>query len=213
MGSTISVDRDRLVSLLGSLAGYPNPDDPDDPDNPGGPRITPEWVQVLGQGVPWVLGPGVPWLGHGVPWVLGNPVPWALGPHPEPWLVFGPSPEPWQLAAYSARYAGLVAALLVGSALQTHATARAMGEDLAERSLDSIRQHVFQVVDDYCGTPPRHVRLPSPWPFPKGEPRPLDLVSAGLAFQHGARSVGNEALGGVLGEAAQRLLDRALNVG
>jgi hypothetical protein len=206
MGSTISVDRDRLVSLLGSLAGYPNPDDPDDPDNPGGPRITPEWLQVLGQGVPWVLG-------QGAPRVLSHPVSWVPGPWSDPWLVFGPHPEPWRLASYSARYASLVATLLVGSALQTHATARAIGEDLAQRSLDSIRRNVFQVVDDYCGTPPRHVRLPSPWPFPEGEPRPLDLICAGLAFQHGARSVEDGALGGVLGEAAQQLLDRALNVG
>jgi hypothetical protein len=209
MGSTITIDRDRLVTLLSGLAGYPNPDDPDDPDNPGGPRIIPEWLQVLRpMPEPWVFGP---WPD---PWVFGpQPDPWgAFRPFPEPWAL-RPSPQPWRLASYSARYAGLVATLLVSSALQTHATARALGGDLAEQSLDSAKRHVFEVVDDYCGTPPRHVKLPPRWPFPKGEPGPLDLVSAGLAFQFGARSVADEALGGVFDEAAQRLLDRALNLG
>jgi hypothetical protein len=37
MGDVISVDRQRLLSTLADLVGYPNPDDPGDPDNPFGP--------------------------------------------------------------------------------------------------------------------------------------------------------------------------------
>lgn len=37
MSGMISVDRRALVSILGQLAGYPNPDDPGDPGDPLGP--------------------------------------------------------------------------------------------------------------------------------------------------------------------------------
>jgi hypothetical protein len=116
---------------------------------------------------------------------------------------------------YSARYAAVLTTSVIGSALQTHAMASDISEDLASRSLDTTKQRISELLDDFCGTPPRFPKWPwpRPVPLPEGEPRPVDLANAGLAFRQATRSTADQALQSIFGEASQRLVDRALNVG
>ena len=111
MDELISVNRQRLLSTLADLVGYPNPDDPGDPDNPFGPYG------------PWGPVTRGDWL-H-----LAGPVPdpWLVfGPHPDPWRFGGPGPQPWRVGVV---YASRVAALRAGIAVQGVALARSTAGD------------------------------------------------------------------------------------
>jgi hypothetical protein len=195
MGDVISIDRQHLLSTLADLVGYPNPDDPGDPDNPFGPYgpwgpvIRSDWLQVAGP-VP------DPWL--------------VFGPQPDPWRLMGPGPQPWRVGvAYSSRIAALTAA----AAVQGVSVARsATGDD--GRAHEAARASLAKLVDDYCGTPPRHPPIPGVrFPPPKSEPTPADLTAAALTLHQAGHMVADEALAGMFRDASAQLADRALAAG
>ena len=195
MGDVISVDRQRLLSTLADLVGYPNPDDPGDPDNPFGPYgpwgpvIRGDWLHVAGP-VP------DPWL--------------VFGPHPDPWRLVGPGPQPWRAGAV---YAQRISAITAAVAVQGVSVARSTtGNDC--QALEAVRASLAQLVDDYCGTPPRHPPIPGiRFPPPKSEPRPTDLIAAALTLYQAGRMVAEEALAAAFQDAGERLAVHALGAG
>jgi hypothetical protein len=80
---------------------------------------------------------------------------------------------------------------------------------------------VSQYVDDFCGT-----KWPRPFPFPPnpprpwwwrdfdpGEPRPIDLIAAGLEFYNAAKALKGTELQGVFEDASNKLIQTGLNAG
>ena len=86
------------------------------------------------------------------------------------------------------------------------------GGEHSEGTIETIRRHIREFVDDYCGTGPR--RWPLPWPFPLGfdpaELNPIDLLIAGAQFQKAADSVAEGPLQADYSAAADRLLKTGL---
>jgi hypothetical protein len=195
MDDVISVDRQRLLSTLADLVGYPNPDDPGDPDDPFGPHgpwgpvIRGDWLLVAGP-VP------DPWL--------------VFGPHPDPWRLVGPGPQPWRVGIV---YAQRIAAITAAAAVQGVSVARsATGDD--GRAHEAARASLSRLVDDYCGTPPRHPPIPGlRFPPPKREPGPADLVAAALALHQAGRMMAEEGLAGMFKDAGAQLAVHALGAG
>jgi len=130
--------------------------------------------------------------------VMLNPQP--LPPQPE--LQRSSSvPVPWRSA--------LVARAVIDQSVAQYRFAEVMGGgEHSEGAIETIRRHIREFVDDYCGTGAR--RWPLPWPFPLGlDPAdldPIDLLVAGAQFQKAADSVADGPLQADYSAAADRLL-------
>ena len=79
---------------------------------------------------------------------------------------------------------------------------------------------VNQFVDDYCGTKwprfPFPPNPPQPWwwrDFDPGEPRPIDLIAAGLEFYNAAKAVKGTELQATFEDASNKLIQTGLNAG
>ena len=183
MEGTFTVTKTSLVKLLDGVL-YPNPDFPGDPTNPWGPQGT--------------VGPLIQGLQHVLAMVLLNPQP--LPPQSE--LQRSDSvPVPWRSA--------LVARAVIDHSVAQYRFAEVVGGgEHSEGTIETIRRHIREFVDDYCGTGAR--RWPLPWPFPLGldpaELNPIDLLVAGAQFQKAADSVANSPLQADYSAAADRLL-------
>ena len=183
MDGTLTVTKASLVKLLDGVL-YPNPDDPGDPTNPWGPYDP--------------VGPVIPGLQHVLAMVLLNPQP--LPPQVEAQRS-GSVSVPWRSA--------LVARAVIDQSVAQYRFAEVMGGgEHSEGAIETIRRHIREFVDDYCGTGAR--RWPLPWPFPLGldpaELNPIDLLVAGAQFQKAADSVANSPLQADYSAAADRLL-------
>ena len=131
-----------------------------------------------------------------------RPLPPREGPHPDPWRAAEGRPVPWRLTVASV---GALEALV-----SMHAAASVAAD--AERARKAVSARFRAAVDDFCGTPPRY-RFPFP-PFPpRGDDAdvlPADALAAAAVFHAAFLAVRDEALGADLGQAAERLLGRAL---
>jgi len=99
-------------------------------------------------------------------------------------LVEEPVPSPWRTAYPSP--AQQAVALLI-SAATAKETASAMTDGVAAKQVaTSADASIAEVIDDYCGTPPRKV----PWPFPGPPPWVWEIASqltvAANALQEGS---------------------------
>lgn len=165
-------------------------------------------VRLLDAGLPRDDDPG-PWGPFGPimrfalrdwSWVMLNPQPLPPDPPPERWR-FGPQPEPWH-AAFLARQ---VIARLVAEAQFGEVAAGGSGSGQGE----VVHAHVFEFVDDFCGTRPP--RWPRPWPWPPTrDPRGLDLLMAGAQFQKAADAMGDNPLQADFAAAADRFFSVGL---
>lgn len=85
--------------------------------------------------------------------------------------------------------------------------------------LANARALIAQYVEDYCGN-----RWPRPFPFPPepprpwwwrefepGEPRPIDLIAAGLEFYYASKAVKGNDLQPIFEDASNRLIRTGLN--
>jgi hypothetical protein len=121
-----------------------------------------------------------------------DPVPWRthLGPVPDPWRT-DPSPTPWTPAV---------------SALVAAVNAQQLAANVEEGSVrtqleQSASASIAQVLDDYCGTPPRRI----PWPFPGPPPWVFAIASELNAIANTATDAGmREGLLKVAGQVLQR---------
>jgi len=187
MDATLTITKASLVKLLDGML-YPNPDFPGDPTNPWGPYGP--------------IGPLIQGLQHHFAMVLLNPQP--LPPQSE--LQRSDSvPVPWRSA--------LVARAVIDQSVAHYRFAEVMGGGKhSEGAIQTIRRHIREFVDDYCGTGAR--RWPLPWPFPVGldpaELDPIDLLVAGAQFQKAADSVANSPLQADYSAAADRLLETGM---
>lgn len=162
-------------------------------------------VRLLDAGLPRDDDPG-PWGPYGPvirfalrdwSWVLLNPQPLPPDPPPDLWRA-GPVPEPWR-AALAARQA---IGRLVAEAQLAEVTAGSQGNH------EAVRAHVFQFVDDFCGTRPR---WPRPWPWPPTrDPRGIDLLIAGAQFQKAAEAMADNPLQADFAAAADRFFSVGL---
>jgi hypothetical protein len=187
MDGTLTVTKASLVKLLDEML-YPNTGHPGDPTNPWGPYGP--------------VGPLIQGLQHVFAMVLLNPQP--LPPQSE--LQRSDSvPVPWRSA--------LVARAVIDQTVSQYRFAEVMGSgDYSQGAIETIRRHIREFVDDYCGTGAR--RWPLPWPFPLGfdpaELNPIDLLIAGAQFQKAADSVADGPLQADYSAAADRLLKTGL---
>lgn len=119
-----------------------------------------------------------------------EPSPWRFrGPQPDPW-VLGPSPDPWRWVV-----SALVSAVNAKSLAQTvEGAARQQIEASANRA-------IAQILDDYCGTPPKVW----PWPWP-GPPPWVFTIASELNAIANAMEAGTlrEGLVEVAGQVLQR---------
>ena len=96
----------------------------------------------------------------------------------------GPVPDPWR-AAYTSP-ARQAVALLVSAATAKETAAAMSDKSHAKQIAASADAAISEVLDDYCGTPPRKV----PWPFPGPPPWVWEIASeltaAANTFQEGA---------------------------
>jgi hypothetical protein len=103
----------------------------------------------------WFLQPG--------PWATPPPSPWT--PELAPWSLSpfsGPTPEPWYLSPFSVPWVAVTALVAAVGVQQLAAT---VPEGTLRSQLEqSGSVSIAQVLDDYCGTPPR--LIPWPWPGP-----------------------------------------------
>jgi hypothetical protein len=187
MDGTLTVTKASLVKLLDGVL-YPNPDDAGDPGNPWGPYGP--------------VGPMIPGLQHVLAMVLLNPQP--LPPQVEAQRS-GSVSVPWRSA--------LVARAVIDQTVAQYRFAEVMGGgEHSEGAIETIRRHIREFVDDYCGTGAR--RWPLPWPFPLGldpaELNPIDLLVAGAQFQKAADSVADGPLQADYSAAADRLLETGM---
>lgn len=199
-----------IARLLDAL-GYPNPDDPDGNWGPIGPVVRGiSWAALNPQPLPprWAVeiikqfGPlPDPWREK-----LGPlPEPWRVkeGPHPDPWrATVGPDPIPWK-GALLARFE---IDRMVGLARMVEAVNGGHGHD-------GIRRQLAEIIDEWCGTPPRP-RWPLPWPFAFGLEEfnigPVDLVMMGVQFHKAAEALRDSALAEDFSAAANRLTQTGL---
>lgn len=112
-----------------------------------------------------------------------------------------PQPSPWRTAQFSP--AQQAVALLI-SAATTKETASAMSDkELAKQIVASADAAISEVMDDYCGTPPRKV----PWPFPGPPPWVWEIASELTAA---ANTLQAGSLRTSLVEISGRVLDKGL---
>jgi hypothetical protein len=81
-----------------------------------------------------------------------------LNPQPLPPKEAGPFPEPWRSAA--------VARTVIDQVVAQYRFAEVMGgRERSERAIETIRSHISEFVDDYCGSGPAGgpCRGPSHW--------------------------------------------------
>ena len=79
------------------------------------------------------------------------------------------------------------------------------------RALEVARASLAQLVNDYCGTPPRHPPIPGiRFPPPKSEPGPADLIAAALTLYQARRMWADQTLAGAFQDAGERLAAHAL---
>ena len=183
MNGSLNVTKGALVRLIDGVL-YPNPDDPGDPGNPWGP---------YGPIGPIASGPL-----REFSWVL-------LNPQPLPPKEAGPFPQPWRSA--------VVARTVIDQVVAQYRFAEVMGaRERSERAIETIRSHISEFVDDYCGSGAR--RWPLPRPFPLGqdpaELDPVDLLVAGAQFHKAADSVADGPLKEDFSAAADRLLETGM---
>lgn len=142
-------------------------------------------------------GPGGPVIRNRGEWVYLNPQPL---PPVEKW---GPQPEPWRFAAAVRTSIGhiLTTVELAGIII--------VGGD-AERPTAFAKQAVSDLVDEWCGTPPRPRPFPGPWGPTLDEPLSvLNLIVAAVQVQRAADSVAGTPTGDILDGAAGRLFEVA----
>jgi hypothetical protein len=174
----LAVSRRALAALLDA---FPGPDDVG-PFGPGGPVLA----------------------GARIDWVSLNPQPLPPGPSERSKWRSGPgSPVPWHAI-------GLTRSV-IRSVLGAHQLAAALPKnELARELIENTGADLRAYVDDFCGTRWPHWKLPIPHPVGPDpdppEPRPIDLIFAGLQFQHAALEIGGE-LGNLFDDAAGRLLE------
>ena len=183
MDGNLTVTKASLVKLLDGVL-YPNPDDAGNPTNPWGPYGP--------------VGPLIGGLQHVFAMVLLNPQP--LPPQSE-LQRSGSVPAPWRSA--------LVAHAVIDQTMAQYRFAEVMGGgEYAEGAIETIRRHIRELVDNYCGTGAH--RWPLPWPFPLGldpaELNPIDLLVAGAQFQNAAESAADGPLHADYSGAADRPL-------
>src|SRR5689334_5514841 len=103
--------------------------------------------------------------GHGPPgprhlMMSGGPGVSAAGPSTDPW---GPSPEPWRHVVQA-----FVAAVSVRD-LASH-----VADQTVRQQMEASANHtITQLLEDYCGTPPRVW----PWPWPGPPPWVIGIAS------------------------------------
>ena len=122
------------------------------------------------------------------------------GSPPRPSMVEGPQPDPWR-AAYSSPAREAVA-LLVSAATAKEAAAAMSDKAVAKQIVASADASISEVLDDYCGTPPRKV----PWPFPGPPPWVWEIASE---LTTAANSLQEGTLRTSLQQISGRILDRS----
>jgi hypothetical protein len=130
-------------------------------------------------------------------WVMLNPQP--LPPDPPPDVrVAGPVPDPWR------------AAVVARQAIERLVAEAQFGEvSHGDGAFEAVRAHVFEFVDDFCGTRPP--RWPRPWPWPPTrDPRGMDLLMAGAQFQKTADAMTDNPLQADFSAAADRFFSIGL---
>jgi hypothetical protein len=115
-------------------------------------------------------------------------VPGAL-PHPE-WQ-FEPEPVPWRQVA---------------AALAQAVNAKVLAGQIGDKTAHNANQTIVQLLDDYCGTPPRVVPWPWPGPPPWNFAIASELNAAASALPEGAMRAG-------LQEVAKQVMVKGLAAG
>lgn len=118
----------------------------------------------------------------------GEPQEFRRYPTPTPWSQ--PEPWPWTPA---------VAALV--NAVEAQQLAATLAGPLRARLEQSAGGSIAQVLDDYCGTPPRLV----PWPYPGPPPWVFAIAAELNAIANTAETAGmQEGLLKVAGQVLER---------
>jgi hypothetical protein len=118
----------------------------------------------------------------------GERLPRGFYPIPTPWTLAHPIPTPWMQAVEA-----LVAAV---NAQQLAATVEGQLRAQLEQGASAS---IAQVLDDYCGTPPRLI----PWPYPGPPPWVFAIASELNAIANASESAAMQA--GLLKVAGQVL--------
>lgn len=112
-----------------------------------------------------------------------------------------PQPSPWRAAHIGP--AQQAVALLISAATAKETASAMADKELAKQIVASADAAISEVMDDYCGTPPRKV----PWPFPGPPPWVWEIASELTAvantFQAGSLRTN-------LVEISGRVLDKGL---
>jgi len=178
-----------VAELVGSFFGATNRPDDEKPHRPG------PWDPVLRS-------------------VLRTSA--VFGPHPDPWRgTLTTSVDNFSLAALNPQPLPPRIALVAALGQELIARAELIGESAARSGHSGAAAgYVTDLIDDWCGTPPR--RFPWPWPGPRPnwveeEIGALDhLVLASILDRAMKSGIGGEFAHGVRA-AQQRLIDTALS--
>jgi len=188
--------RQKLVTALGSLAGYyyPNPDDAPKP----GP-----WDPIIKAAISKYLGP--------------FPEPWRSAAYRRP-AIYDAIGDPLSGVALNPQPLPpreLIVTEIARTAVERFALAQEIADmstnDGSEQGIIVVGGKVSQFVDDFCGTV---VLKKVPIPGPKGPEEDKfsarELILAGLQFLNGTGSTANEALQRKFQNAGEKLIDEGL---
>ena len=219
----LNIPLEAVAQSFGRGGGfYPSDDDYDIVNGPGGPRALRDLLRYLehrqvargagGGSNPNPdedddFGPGWPFVRDMLEAVRRRRLTLAqaarllarLAPHPDPWITAEPEPLPWR--------ATLLARVSIDRLIGLAQAAEFGGE----QSQQAVSRQVAQLVDDYCGTPPRRPRWPLPWPFRLTRPdekfviSPSELVTMGAQFYQASEALGDAPLASDFAAAAHRL--------
>jgi len=156
----------------------------------------------------------------------GYPNPDDPGDPNNPFGPYGPGGPVSRLSVRKVFAAALTSHVIQSVVAQQQMVMALSDGDAQGRLFGSVQSTIDQFVDEFCGTKWPHWPWPRPWPWPwqlhipiwwpdppPDEPRPIDLVMAGMQFYNAARVLDKGELSEMFNRAADKLVETGLAVG
>lgn len=200
----------KLKVQVGTLArifdqlGYPNPDDDDD-WGPWGPVVSGiDWVALNPQPLPPKFQTRV------TSRAISQPTGTTRGKRAAPAEALA---ETIPTTSSAPIRGALVARATLDRVFALAQVAEAGGKQQAEM----VRTQLNEIIDDWCGTPPKPRPWPLPWPFPLRwgsesiDVQPIDQIMMGVHFYKASEVLRGTPLAEDFAKAADKLAQAGLN--